>query len=757
MGVNLLKLIYPHVSSLSVGLKAGLTALFLLVSVPVISQSLILEGKCRDINQRTVIPYVNFYVPALGTGTVSDIYGKYVLQLSSADTSLTVVLSHVGYEKKTVTIGTLLRKADIELSARLIQFNEVEVIGRRESGLTVKDIPLAISVMPVRQFEVKGFLDTGDILATDHSIQTTELVSGRKTISLRGGNPDDVTIIHHGLRLNGNLTWQADVSTIDLADVEQLEIIKGALTSSYSPDAFSGVINIVPRKHRDYSVKFRQLLGPNRNGDWTFQLHRTLGPWYGSVSAGMGAYRREYESEKVVYELLNSDQVYSGMVGYETPDGWIKDVSVFAQTGSNRYENERSGETVGTQLHLISLAMESAGLGFDRVGLMAGYWYQTDDQELKLDNQLTERKVDDQSLQATLTVTRPLGGLFLDGVLQMEKAWLQTSDNLQSPPGFVTYSQKVAIGRQGIGSAAILRYPLEQPTDWIHTADISASFRYDHVTDELDPDTEGPNEEKLNKSLLRTWNAGVLKLSSTFEGVNNHYYLKGYLNFGRTVKFPRLLYQISLPFEKPDEEPVTRLEPEEIQGMDAGFLIAREFPDNERYSGWQLQSSFFRTYYQNKFRNLADPSSPVLLFDNVDLAEITGTDQTLSFFFFRNRFSVDFGLSLYDISEKAAFPFKSDMKQTVSLTWTQSGYQVQGRWYSENEQTAWVRNAGTGFETIELPPYNNIDLHASKQLEWNDFRGTLGLSARNILKKKETFETLILRDQRFYIIFTVQY
>ncbi|NUQ81624.1 MAG: TonB-dependent receptor plug domain-containing protein [Bacteroidetes bacterium] len=752
-----MKLKFIHVSWLRIGRQAGWMVLGLFMVSVSHGQSLILEGKCRDVNQRTLIPYVNFYVPALGVGTVSDIYGKYVLQLQTADTSLSVVLSHIGYEKKTVTIGALLQNPDVDLRSRLIQFNEVEVVGRRESGLTVKDIPLAIAVMPVRQFEVKGFLDTGDILSTDHSIQTTELVSGRKTISLRGGNPDDVTIIHHGLRLNGNLTWQADVSTIDLADVEQLEIIKGALTSSYSPDAFSGVINIVPRKHRDYSVKFRQLLGPERNGDWTFQLHRTSGPWYGSVSAGMGAYRREYESDKVVYQLQNSDQVYSGMAGYENPDGVVKDVSVFTQTGSNKYENERSGEVVATRLNLLSLSMETAGLGFDRVGLMAGYWYQTDEQKMKVANQVTERLVDDQSLQATLTVTRPFGGLFLDGVLQMEKAWLQTSDNLQSPPGFVTYSQKVAIGRQGIGTAVIIRYPFEQPADWIHMADISASFRYDHVRDDLDPETKGTNEDKLNKSLSRTWNAGVLKLSSSFEGARGHHYMKGYLNFGRTVKFPRLLYQISLPFEKPDEDPVTHLEPEEIQGMDAGFLIAREYPDNDRYSGWQLQSSFFRTYYQNKFRNLADPSSPVLLFDNVDLAEITGTDQTLSLFFFRNRLSVDLGLSLYDISEKAAFPFKSDLKQTVALTWTQSGYQVQGRWFYENEQTAWVRNAGTGFETIELPPYNNMDLHASKQLEWNDFRGTVGLSARNILNRPETFETLILRDRRFYIIFTVQY
>ena len=67
-----------------------------------------------------------------------------------------------------------------------------------------------------------------------------ESLSGRKTISIRAGNADDVLILYNGIRLNRAFDNVFDLSLIDMQNIEQIEIVKGGHSVLYGPDAFSG-------------------------------------------------------------------------------------------------------------------------------------------------------------------------------------------------------------------------------------------------------------------------------------------------------------------------------------------------------------------------------------------------------------------------------------------------------------------------------------------------------------------------------------
>ena len=123
----------------------------------------------------------------------------------------------------------------------------------------------------------------------------------------------------------------------------------------------------------------------------------------------------------------------------------------------------------------------------------------------------------------------------------------------------------------------------------------------------------------------------------------------------------------------------------------------------------------------------------------------------------RKKITLEFGLSYYDISEKAAFPFKYDMKRIFNFLIDHAGYSFLFHWFKEGEETAWMRQLNANFSEITLPAYSNIDLHLSKTFRWWKLQLFGNLSIRNLLNDPYELEGLALRDRRYYITVGAQY
>jgi vitamin B12 transporter len=76
---------------------------------------------------------------------------------------------------------------------------------------------------------------------------------GLTTITLRGGKPNFTEVMFDGIPINditNVLGGSYDFSTMSTDAVEQVEIVRGPLSSVYGSDAVAGVINIIPRRGR---------------------------------------------------------------------------------------------------------------------------------------------------------------------------------------------------------------------------------------------------------------------------------------------------------------------------------------------------------------------------------------------------------------------------------------------------------------------------------------------------------------------------
>ncbi|MGA2598471.1 MAG: TonB-dependent receptor [Bryobacteraceae bacterium] len=71
------------------------------------------------------------------------------------------------------------------------------------------------------------------------------------TITLRGGKPNFTVVLYDGIPINDItdvLGGSYDFSTMSTDGIEQIEIVRGPLSSMYGSDAIAGVINIIPRR-----------------------------------------------------------------------------------------------------------------------------------------------------------------------------------------------------------------------------------------------------------------------------------------------------------------------------------------------------------------------------------------------------------------------------------------------------------------------------------------------------------------------------
>ena len=74
---------------------------------------------------------------------------------------------------------------------------------------------------------------------------------GLTTITLRGGKPNFTVVLYDGIPINDItdvLGGSYDFSTMSTDGIEQIEIVRGPLSSMYGSDAIAGVINIIPRR-----------------------------------------------------------------------------------------------------------------------------------------------------------------------------------------------------------------------------------------------------------------------------------------------------------------------------------------------------------------------------------------------------------------------------------------------------------------------------------------------------------------------------
>ncbi len=203
-----------------------------------------ITGVVRDADTNETLPGVTIYTNASGSGTASDMDGKYAITTKAQDDSLT--FSFIGYKAQAVAIGGR-SKIDILLAPDVRMLDEFVIVGygkQRKSDLTgaittvgseeITKVP-ASNPMQAMQGKVAG-LQVG---------AATGAPGSSPVVRLRGvGTFNDASVLYV---VDGVFT--NDINFLSSNDIESMTVLKDAsATALYGSRGANGVIVVATKR-----------------------------------------------------------------------------------------------------------------------------------------------------------------------------------------------------------------------------------------------------------------------------------------------------------------------------------------------------------------------------------------------------------------------------------------------------------------------------------------------------------------------------
>lgn len=183
---------------------------------------------------------------------------KGIATLASTEGIITITASCIGYKTYTDTISTS-NLVTIYLEEDILNLEQVTVTGTR-TPRSLKETPVLTQL--VSRKDISGIKATtvNDILEMEIPSVEMNLHGYGAALSSQGLEGKYTLVLIDGERMAGENDGNIDFSRINAANIEQVEIVKGASSALYGSNAIGSVINIItkkPSKKFEVSASFR--------------------------------------------------------------------------------------------------------------------------------------------------------------------------------------------------------------------------------------------------------------------------------------------------------------------------------------------------------------------------------------------------------------------------------------------------------------------------------------------------------------------
>ncbi len=737
---------------------------FFFVNVQTVyAQSLLIKGVVRSAETKEGLSGVNIYILNASVGTTSGDEGWFYLKVPPAIKNSVLVFDHIAFDTLHVPIKKAVYQHVFSLSPKFINSSEIRVTAEREPAEILKDLPLSVTIIDANTFNAQGYLDAGDLLQTDQSIQIEEDYNGKKTAAIRGGNPEDVSVLFNGVKLNSAYDNIFDLSTLNLDDVEKIEIIKGSNTALYGADAFSGVINVVPKLYKDYALRFQQKIGTYASGEWNLQFnHNFFKRLILSATIKKGGSKRYYADSIGADAFIKTNVAYyTGSIIYNLSetnnDSSEQHIALMYFSTKQDFENRYYNEEVNTFNRLLTLRYLGDIAGVSGFNINGSLQWNNNFHDLTAEDGYLVRDFKNKVVSANLEHSFKIHTFDFLNALQLERSLLDFRNERFVFGETETGLSKALFEREKYGFVSVMKLHIPTETDFYKYTDFDLSYRYDQVINSYQNISYRQTNAPLPSLNDKTWQSSILKFAAYFSGGNKNISLNGFLNYGKNVRFPTMYQQISAPFVLQIDSPEQNLVLERSRSFEIGAFFSKNVQTDADIVDKKLRVSYFRIYYYNKYRIFYLPEIPVPFYDTVADAEISGVEAKASSQALGGLINYSFAISRYFISDPSAFPFKSDLKMVGDFRLNYAGFVLQLHWFKENEQTGFVRNLDGAFTETKLPGFMNLDFHLKKNITFGPLKLFSNISIRNLLEDKTELGGIALRDRRVYLTFGIQY
>ncbi|MGH9816715.1 MAG: TonB-dependent receptor, partial [Candidatus Acidiferrales bacterium] len=217
-----------------------------------------LTGRVLD-PQGAVVPEARVRLFAASQGpavvplreTVTDREGRFRF-LNVAAGEYRAAASKTGFQTEFQIVRAAEASPEIELKLALAGVHEGTVVtASRQDGETF-EAPLATALVGSGQLNRQVPINLAQALEEIPGVNWINAGAFRSRPVIRGLDSNRILVLVDGERLNNSRTSTSDAgietSLVDLAQVEQVEVVRGPGSVLYGSDAFGGVVNIRTRR-----------------------------------------------------------------------------------------------------------------------------------------------------------------------------------------------------------------------------------------------------------------------------------------------------------------------------------------------------------------------------------------------------------------------------------------------------------------------------------------------------------------------------
>ncbi len=226
----------------------------------------VIKGTVYDQKSRETLIGANIIVPSTGQGTMTDFDGFFSLEIDQLPIEIEV--SFIGFEKKNITVKStealkILLGEDKQILSEIVITDSRLTEKQKQSAITVE----AMDVIAIKETPASSFYEG---LGALKGVDVTSASLGFKIINTRGFNStspvrslqiiDGVDNQSPGLNFSlGNFLGSSEL------DLKKVEIVVGANSALYGPNAFNGVISMETKDPFQFPGFSAQYKGGDRN------------------------------------------------------------------------------------------------------------------------------------------------------------------------------------------------------------------------------------------------------------------------------------------------------------------------------------------------------------------------------------------------------------------------------------------------------------------------------------------------------------
>jgi len=287
---------------------------------------------------------------------ISDMDGFFEIEAIPAGTYI-ITISKVGFitQKQTIVLSSdETINLEIILEAQVYQ-NGTAVVTATRSLQDVENVPISVDIISESDIQNSAANSLKDILLEQAGISLSP--GEDKAIQIQGFESDYTLILIDGQPLIGRVRGAFDVSRINTANIQQVEIVKGPSSALWGSDALAGVINIITKKPtQDFSGSAFTEIGSRTtyNGGADISINKNKFSGSAGFSAdgsdGFDLSDQEFGNNQNPYDNLT----FNSSIGYQ-----FSELTSLSFTG-RYFKNNFAGQTLAS-IQGQSIAVDENG------------------------------------------------------------------------------------------------------------------------------------------------------------------------------------------------------------------------------------------------------------------------------------------------------------------------------------------------------------------------------------------------------------